>query len=79
MELTDLLNICKAYSELGSAVTDQLHCVESGEPKEEQNSNALGMIVDFLREVEQYDGMEDAEMLADELDEYLEDIPEGAL
>lgn len=79
MELTDLLTICKAYQELGGSIQEQLHCIEQGEPAEEQNSNALGYIVGWLREVEEFEGMEDAELLADELDKYLTDIPADAI
>ena len=49
MDLDDLLDLCKAYSDLGSAVQEQLHTlVDHGDRAnpDDLNMNAVKMIVD---------------------------------
>ena len=66
MILTDLLEICRDYSDLGTAVQRQLWNVVEGEPLSEQNENALAVIADFLESCTGYgDDARDAEAKAE--------------
>jgi len=70
MELERFIELAKTYNSLGWAVQEQLESVVKGEPAEEQNSNALSMIVDFLNDAG--DDVESARDLAEELEQYVE-------
>lgn len=52
MELSDLIEICRSWNRMGWAVQSQLESVLDGSPLEDQNPNALEMILDFLRDVD---------------------------
>jgi hypothetical protein len=71
MSLETLLDMCKAYSELGWAVQQQLHAVADGEDMEEQNGNAVKMIRSFLSKAASV-GVDDADVYVDSVDAYLQ-------
>jgi len=71
MDLETFLLAAQAYSNLGSAIQDQLVAVVAGEAKEEQNPNALRHAAEFLRSRFARD-IEGASDVATEITEYLE-------
>ena len=70
MDLELFLELAKSYNGLGWAVQEQLESVVKGEPMEEQNSNALRMIADWLGGA--CDDVEGAGDLAEELEQYID-------
>lgn len=67
MDLDSLLRICKAYSNLGDAVAEQIHNAADG-GMDECNPNALKMIDEkFLRLVQRVACPSDDEQLRDEV------------
>ena len=52
MELSDLIEICKAWDRMGWAVQSQAEAVVGGQPLEEQNPNALAMVQEWLKDVQ---------------------------
>ena len=52
MDLTDLIEICRAWDRMGWAVQSQIEAVADGAPIEDQNPAAMEMAVDWLRTVE---------------------------
>lgn len=71
MDLTEFLFLAEEYSKLGGAVQEQLVAIEQGEPKEDQNANALDMVRCFLNQAA--DLVDGAGDLAEELNEYLDE------
>lgn len=65
-----LIELCKAYSKLGWAVQEQLEDALSSSDLSELNSNALRMIVQFLRKAEDNEVV-DAGDAADQSEEHL--------
>ena len=70
MDLELFMELAESYNRLGGAVQGQLQSIMRGEPKEEQNSNALRMIVSWLGGAA--DDLEGAGELAEQLEKYLD-------
>lgn len=70
MDIQTLIELCKAYSKLGWAVQEQLEDALSSSDLSELNSNALRMIVEFLRKAEDNE-VENAGDTADQIEEHL--------
>ncbi len=69
MDNQDLVKVCESTH--GTAISEQLEAVLSGEGKENQNNNALSIIAKFLRKYATKYGNEEWSDLADEIDQYL--------
>ena len=52
MVISDLIQICHSWNRMGWAVQGQLDSLLDGQPIEDQNPNALDMVLDFLRDVD---------------------------
>ena len=48
MDLSDVIDICRAWDRLGWAVQSQLDAVLDGRDIEDQNPNAMEMVDEFL-------------------------------
>lgn len=48
MDLSDVIDICRAWDRLGWAVQSQLDAVLDGRDIEDQNPNAMDMVDEFL-------------------------------
>lgn len=70
MNIQTLIELCKAYSNLGWAVQEQLIAVAGGEPLSDQNGNALRMILDFLWDAEHAE-VEGADDLVSRIERHL--------
>jgi len=68
MDITTLIDICKAYSDLGSAVQEQIGTVLDGRP-EDCNPNALRQIRIFFERIEHWDGADDIDTAIGLLDD----------
>lgn len=71
-----LLSLFKEWSDLGWAVQAQLWDVAEGEPVEEQNRNALAMILGFLADMKTEDDLFSEDLLSD-LDDLVGEIKGG--
>lgn len=77
-DLHTALKITQRIGGLGTAVLEQFFdVIVGGERLDEQNSNALRMISETLRDMD--DLVDDASVFADRIDTYLNDIPEGSI
>jgi len=71
MDNQDLVKVCESTH--GTAISEQLEAVLSGEGMDDQNNNALSLIAKFLRKyAKKYDNEEWSD-LADEIDRYLKE------
>ena len=52
MDLSDLIEICRSWNRLGWAVQSQLESVLDGSLVDDQDPNAMDMVLDFLRDVD---------------------------
>ena len=71
--MNDVLRFARDYRDLGHAVTEQFEAVLSGEGVEEQNPNAIDMILRFLEaysDTRNEDIQELIEMFIDAVDEH---------
>lgn len=74
MDLATLLELCKAYEELGTTVQRQLIKVTVyGEPLEDMNGNALALAKDFLKLAARHD-VADAAQEAELIEEHLREV-----
>ena len=71
MQLDDLMELCRQFSNLGWAVQSQLRDVVAGDDLDEQNPNALKMCASFLREAAAL-GVEGASDVADDIKRHLD-------
>jgi len=60
-EVYDIIQICRAWDRMGSAVQDQLEDVLDGRG-DDINSNALPLMQDFLETVNDHNVMADSEL-----------------
>lgn len=71
MKLEKLIELCREWNGLGWSVQEQAEgVILHAEDLEEQNSNALRMVADFLKSAERA-GITDAEEYRGEIDRYL--------
>ena len=80
MDLTWVLEVCKAYSAMGTAIQEQLQDIATGESLDDQNPNALRVIgADFLGRIAEGTEeklQEELMTLKTKIDEYLAEIEE---
>lgn len=70
MDLMTFIKAARVFTDLGDAVSDQLVDVMNGGALEDQNQNALKLIVKALARLNAM-GVDGASTVADEIKEYL--------
>ncbi len=76
MTLERIIDICKAYSNLGTAIAEQVDDVLDGRIEDVNASAVVHYIVPFLRKVRGHADLNGDDELREEVDNALEEIAE---